>query len=80
MQMAEEAKSSFCQNASNFTISEQLALTIVCHKIISKIVTNRTKPLLDEIIAPSQTTFFEGQWMNENVLIAEEMMHAKNIS
>lgn len=36
--------------------------------------------MLEEIIAPSQTTFFEGQWMNENVLIAEEMMQAKNKS
>lgn len=53
MQMAEEAKSSFRQNASNFTISEQLALTIVCHKIISEIVTNRTNARRNNCAKPN---------------------------
>ncbi|PKI36129.1 hypothetical protein CRG98_043481 [Punica granatum] len=64
-----------CQGASIFKDFRPISLCNVCYKIISKIIANRLKPLLDRIISPNQTAFVEGRWINENGLLAQEILH-----
>ncbi|PKI66159.1 hypothetical protein CRG98_013457 [Punica granatum] len=64
-----------CQGASTFKDFRPISLCNVCYKVISKIIANRPKPLLDKIISPNQTTFVEGKWINENGLLAQEILH-----
>ncbi|PKI46656.1 hypothetical protein CRG98_032998 [Punica granatum] len=63
------------QGASNFKDFRPISLCNVCYKVISKIIANRLKPLLDRIISPNQTAFIEGRWINENGLLAQEILH-----
>lgn len=52
-----------------------IALCNVCYKIISKILVDRIKPLLDSLICPTQTTFVPGRNIQENIIICHEIMH-----
>lgn len=43
-------------------------------KIITKILANRLKPVLEEIISPVQGAFVEGRLLNHNVFLCQELM------
>ncbi|KAI9174462.1 hypothetical protein LWI28_017614 [Acer negundo] len=44
------------------------------YKIIAKIIANRIKPCLPDIISPSQSTFVAGRSIGDNILLAQELM------
>lgn len=44
------------------------------YKIISKIIANRLKPILQECISPNQAAFLKGRLLGENVLLALELI------
>ncbi|KAK3198377.1 hypothetical protein Dsin_021792 [Dipteronia sinensis] len=44
------------------------------YKIIAKIVTNRIKPCLPDIISPSQSAFVAGRCIGDNILLVQELM------
>ncbi|KAL3844844.1 hypothetical protein ACJIZ3_002247 [Penstemon smallii] len=52
-----------------------ISLCNVAYKVISKVLANRLKPLLQKFISPNQTAFVEGRNINENSLISQEIMH-----
>lgn len=39
-------------------------------------IVNRTKPLLDHIISPYQSSFIPGRNIHHNIIVAQEMVHA----
>jgi len=45
------------------------------YKIISKILVNRLRPLLDHIISPFQAAFVPGRSIDDNILLTHEIMH-----
>ncbi|KAF8049985.1 hypothetical protein N665_2080s0003 [Sinapis alba] len=45
-------------------------------RIVSKIMASRLKPLLPDLVAPTQSTFVEERLITDNILIAHEMIHA----
>jgi len=45
------------------------------YKIISKLLTNWLKPLLDKVIYPFQTAFVPGRLIQDNSILAHEMLH-----
>jgi hypothetical protein len=53
-----------------------ISLTNFNYKIISKILSNRFKPLLQKIISPSQSTFLKGRSIHDNTILAHELFHS----
>lgn len=44
--------------------------------VISKVIVNRIKPLLDGIISPYQSSFIPGRSIHHNIIVAQEMVHS----
>ncbi|RYR39566.1 hypothetical protein Ahy_A09g045127 isoform B [Arachis hypogaea] len=53
-----------------------IALCNVNYKVITKILVNRIKPTLNDIIAPYQSSFVPGRNIQDNIIIAKEVMHS----
>ena len=51
-----------------------ISLCNVIYKVISKIMVNRLKPLMDSLITPYQNAFIKGRNITDNILIAHEII------
>ncbi|XP_021726206.1 uncharacterized protein LOC110693390 [Chenopodium quinoa] len=52
-----------------------IGLCNVAYKIITKAIVNRIKPLLPKIIANTQSSFFPGRQITDNIVIMQEVLH-----
>jgi hypothetical protein len=48
------------------------------YKIVSKVIVERLKECIAELISPFQTGFVPGRNIHENIIVAREMMHSMN--
>ena len=60
------------EEASHF---RPISLCNVIYKVISKIITNRLKPILKSIVSPFQNAFVPGRLLTDNCLIAHELVN-----
>lgn len=48
----------------------------VTYKIISKVVVNRLKEILEKSNSPFQSTFIEGRYIIDNSIVVHEILHS----
>jgi ribonuclease HI len=53
-----------------------ISLCNVSYKIITKIMVNRLKKIIPQVVSPFQTGFVPGRNITENIVIAQEMLHS----
>ena len=52
-----------------------ISLCSMIYKIISKILVNKMRPLLDHLISPFQSAFVPSRSIHDNILLTHEIMH-----
>lgn len=55
-----------------------ICLCNTIYKVLSKIIVNRLKDLIYEIIGPYQMGFTPGRNIQENIVVAQKMLHNMN--
>ena len=63
------------KNPERVTEFRPISLCNVIYKIISKVIANRLKPLLNSIISETQGAFIANRLIIDNILIAFESLH-----
>ena len=63
-------KNLFPDNVNQF---RPTSLCNVIYKVISKILVNRLKPLMDQLVTPYQNAFIKGRNISDNILITHEI-------
>uniref|UniRef100_A0A803PJH0 Reverse transcriptase domain-containing protein n=1 Tax=Cannabis sativa TaxID=3483 RepID=A0A803PJH0_CANSA len=66
------------QNAHTLKDFRPISLCLTFYKVISKVLANRLKVVLDKIISPYQSAFVSDRVIFDNILIAQEIIHAIN--
>lgn len=64
------------EHPQSITQFRPLSLCNVTYKVITKLITNRLKEVLGELIAPTQSSFIPGRQMTDNVIICQELIHS----
>lgn len=53
-----------------------ISLCNVSYKILTKVITNRLKRIMHELIGPQQSSFVPGRQITDNVLVYQEVLHS----
>ena len=57
-----------------------ISLCNVIYRIVTKAIANRLKPMLDQIIAPTQSAFIPNRLITNNIIIGYECLHKIRLS
>ncbi|XP_060974235.1 uncharacterized protein LOC133039370 [Cannabis sativa] len=52
-----------------------ISLCNFSYKVIAKILSNRLRPLMNELISPFQSAFIPGRWIGESSILTQEIIH-----
>lgn len=57
-----------------------ISLCNTVYKLITKVLVNRMRPMLDSIVSPSQSSFIPERGTRDNAIILQDIIHAMNKS
>ena len=60
----------------NFSQFKPISLCNTFYKIITKIITNRFKVIMNKVVTPMQSSFVPGRHMTDNIIITQEVVHS----
>lgn len=63
-------------NPINITQFRPISLCNVSYKIITKLIANRIKPLMGDLVKETQSGFIQGREISDNVVIVQEVIHS----
>lgn len=61
-------------NAESVSNFRPISLFNVLYKLVSKVITNRLKPIMHAIISSNQSTFILGRLITDNTMVAHELL------
>lgn len=62
-------------NPISLKLFRPISLCPVIYKTITKLLANRLKSILPDLIGPTQTSFIRGRHITENIVVAQEVIH-----
>ncbi|RXI09160.1 hypothetical protein DVH24_023321 [Malus domestica] len=65
----------WCKDPTTMTQLQPISMCNIIYKIVSKVLTNKLKLVLPQLISPSQSSFILGRLILDNTLVASEIAH-----
>ena len=63
-------------NPSNINHYRPISLCNTIYKVISKLLVDRLRTVIWNLVSPAQSAFISGRWIAENQLIVQEILHS----
>lgn len=63
-------------NPENINHLRPISLCNTAYKVITKILVNRLRPVMEDLLAPFQTSFIPGRRVSDNFIISQEIIHS----
>ncbi|GKD22081.1 reverse transcriptase domain, reverse transcriptase zinc-binding domain protein, partial [Tanacetum coccineum] len=71
--VGDDVTNAICEFFTNGTLLKELNHTIIA--LIPKIIANRIKQSLKDLVSPNQSAFISGRSISDNILLTQELMH-----
>lgn len=66
-------------NPTNFSKFHPISLYNSSYKILTKIITNRVKPLISSFIYENQGGFMQHRYIFDNIILVQEAIHSRKV-
>lgn len=67
------------ENPQSFSNVRPISLCTILYKLIIKVIANRLKTIMADLVLPNQTSFVPGRHIIDNILIPQEIVHSMRV-
>ena len=64
-----------CPGADCLSLFRPISLCTTIYKLVTKVLVNRIRPMLNKLVSPLQTAFVPGRKGMNNMIIVQELIH-----